>query len=105
MSVNHTEPAPGYIPTTEQIRAEWVESGNDSPTNRLHAEAAFNRWLVAFAAEVGEQIARDIERLIPGRHVLAQSCADYGDVGRAAVHTQVAKAYKRAAARARGGAA
>ena len=44
-----------YTPTTDDVRDEWIESGQGSPTVRLHAGAAFDRWLAAHDAEVAAQ--------------------------------------------------
>ena len=48
-----------YTPTTDDVRDEWIESGQGSPTVRLHAGAAFDRWLAAHDAEVAAQALRE----------------------------------------------
>ena len=48
-----------YTPTTDDVRDEWIESGQGSPTVRLHAGAAFHRWLAAHDAEVAAQALRE----------------------------------------------
>ena len=51
-----------YTPTTDEVRDEWIESGQGSPTVRLHAGAAFDRWLAAHDREVRAQSLREREQ-------------------------------------------
>ena len=48
-----------YTPTTDEVRDEWIESGQGSPTVRLHAGAAFDRWLAAHDRDVRAQALRE----------------------------------------------
>ena len=48
-----------YTPTTDDVRDEWIESGQGSPTVRLHAGAAFDRWLAAHDRDVRAQALRE----------------------------------------------
>lgn len=48
-----------FTPSTNQIRTEWIESGSDAPTPRIHAAAAFDRWLAVHDAEVARKALTD----------------------------------------------
>ena len=48
-----------YTPTTDDVRDEWIESGQGSPTVRLHAGAAFDRWLAAHDTQVAAKALRE----------------------------------------------
>jgi hypothetical protein len=53
------ESLPVYIPTIEQIRTGWINSGNQASAPRLHAASAFDRWLTAHDAEIERKALQD----------------------------------------------